>query len=58
VNLRLAPVALWHRPPGRRNRWRVVGRFATRRDALAAIAGPGDWWIGEPSRAVVPIVRR
>ncbi len=36
---------LWHRPPGKRQRWRKAGRTSTRAEALTLIGGPGDWHI-------------
>lgn len=39
-----AAVVLWHRPPGKRQRWTRVGTFPTRRAALAAVQGAGDWY--------------
>lgn len=36
---------LWHREPKPRARWAKVGLYGSRREALAAMKGPGDWSI-------------
>jgi hypothetical protein len=37
------PYTLWHRPPGKGQRWRSVGTAATTSEALDMMKGSGDW---------------
>lgn len=47
MNVPARPWRVWFRPPGKRQRWRRVGAYATRPEAWAAVVGAGDWLIRE-----------